>query len=287
MTRSAEFHEQVEGADGQVVACSLSLPDNHEQTTALPVVFIVHGFKGFKDWGFFPELARRIANAGLAAIRLNFSHNGVGLDADEQDFTRLDLFRRNRPSYELSDLLTAVDAVKNNQLFAAHKLDSDRIGFLGHSRGGPISILAGSKFEGAPVVTWASVRRLAWNPVQAEAFTNEGELRIPNARTGQIMTLDKSAYDDITPLPTSLDVNPALRKLGRRFLGLHGDQDQAVPLTSLDGLFEAAGQSVPEESTIAAADHVMNARHPYQGTTPELDQAISLSISHLRTHLVS
>ena len=30
-----------------------------------PAVVVLHGFKGFKDWGMFPPLADRLARAGF------------------------------------------------------------------------------------------------------------------------------------------------------------------------------------------------------------------------------
>ena len=42
-----------------------------------PAVVIVHGFKGFKDWGMFPVVADRLARAGLTAVSVNLSGSGV------------------------------------------------------------------------------------------------------------------------------------------------------------------------------------------------------------------
>ena len=44
-----------------------------------------HGFKGFKDWGFFPHLADRLARAGLVAVSFNFSGSGVGPDGETSE----------------------------------------------------------------------------------------------------------------------------------------------------------------------------------------------------------
>ena len=55
-----------------------------------PAVVIVHGFKGFKDWGFFPLVAQRLAAAGHAAVSFNFTgsgvtrHDGRGCAGDDQ-----------------------------------------------------------------------------------------------------------------------------------------------------------------------------------------------------------
>ncbi|MGH7538277.1 MAG: alpha/beta hydrolase family protein, partial [Gemmatimonadales bacterium] len=45
-----------------------------------PAVVICHGFKGFKDWGYFPKAAERLARSGFAAVSFNFSGAGVGED---------------------------------------------------------------------------------------------------------------------------------------------------------------------------------------------------------------
>jgi len=33
--------------------------------SVLPVVLFIHGFKGFKDWGAFPDACEEFARAGL------------------------------------------------------------------------------------------------------------------------------------------------------------------------------------------------------------------------------
>jgi len=37
----------------------------------------VHGFKGFKDWGFVPYIGETFASKGFAFLTFNFSHNGI------------------------------------------------------------------------------------------------------------------------------------------------------------------------------------------------------------------
>jgi hypothetical protein len=53
-------------------------------------IIFVHGFKGFKDWGFGPYLAKYLSTKGFFVITFNFSHNGVSIPMDE--FTELDKF---------------------------------------------------------------------------------------------------------------------------------------------------------------------------------------------------
>ena len=51
--------------------------DSSSQVSENPVIIFTHGFKGFKDWGGFPYMMKRIASKGFTAVSFNFSHNGV------------------------------------------------------------------------------------------------------------------------------------------------------------------------------------------------------------------
>jgi ATP:cob(I)alamin adenosyltransferase len=73
--------------DGARIRAGVLLPEGPPPDTA---VVLVHGFKGFKDWGFFPHTAEALAADGHAAISLNFSLNGIGDRPTE--FTELEAF---------------------------------------------------------------------------------------------------------------------------------------------------------------------------------------------------
>jgi len=68
------------GADGGPLRGDVR---TQEKGADRPAVVICHGFKGFKDWGFFPHLAARIARAGMTAVSFNFSGSGVGPDGEK------------------------------------------------------------------------------------------------------------------------------------------------------------------------------------------------------------
>ena len=89
-----------------------------------PAVLILHGFKGFKDWGMFPVLAERMARAGFTAISFNMSGSGV----DQQgEFSYPDRFGRNTYSAELEDLKRVMDALADGALGVA---PSERLGLV-------------------------------------------------------------------------------------------------------------------------------------------------------------
>ena len=54
------------------------------RTSSRPAVVVLHGFKGFKDWGMFPPLSQRLAQAGFTVVSPNLSGSGVD---DAGDFS--------------------------------------------------------------------------------------------------------------------------------------------------------------------------------------------------------
>lgn len=72
-----------------------------ERAAPSPAVIIVHGFKGFKDWGSFPVFAERLARAGFSAVSVNLS--GSGFD-DNGEFAWPDRFGHNTFSAEQYDI---------------------------------------------------------------------------------------------------------------------------------------------------------------------------------------
>lgn len=87
------------GKENRVIRGDIRLP---KPQLPAPVLFICHGFKGFKDWGFFPVLAEKLAEAGFVTVTFNFSMNGIGEDLE--NFTELEKFSLNTFSREQEDL---------------------------------------------------------------------------------------------------------------------------------------------------------------------------------------
>jgi dienelactone hydrolase len=121
-----------------------------------PVVIFVHGFKGFKDWGSNPYVCESLARRGFFSIAFNFSRNGT--EGHGQEFTRLDRFEENTFSREVAELLEVIDAVEGLRVPHFECVDTERIGVLGHSRGGGIAILGAVREPAVRAVgVWGSV----------------------------------------------------------------------------------------------------------------------------------
>ena len=96
-----------------------------------PVVILIHGFKGFKNWGHFDLLAEKTAEAGFVCLKFNFSYNGTTPD-QLADFADLEAFGRNNYSFELNDLKKILDFAELHIRF--YEGDAANINLVGHSR---------------------------------------------------------------------------------------------------------------------------------------------------------
>ena len=212
-----------------------------------PAVLVAHGFKGFKDWGMFPWICERVAEAGLRAIRFDFSHNGV----EEHDFDRLDLFLLDTPTRHQEDLCALAAAVPGP------------LGLLGHSRGGgDVILFAASEPRVRCVATLASVSSTVLGlPDQERTLREKGYYPIPNARTKQLMPVARHAFED----GRRYDLAEEASRLGVPLLLVHGDADESVPVAAQTRLREA--QPAADVLTIQDAGHTFGAVHPFAGPT--------------------
>ncbi len=256
---------EVPGSDGSPVRADVVGPAH------APAVLVLHGFKGFRDWGMFPWISERIAASGLRAVRLDFSHNGVGEAGGARGgFDRLDLFCLDTWTRHQDDL----DAVLS-------RLDGP-IGLVGHSRGGGDALLLAARTPRVRcVATLASVASTTdLEPVDLEAvLRREGVYPVKNARTGQTMPIARSAFDDAR----RYSIEAAARSVDRPLLLVHGTADGSVPISHQERL--ASWASHATTLRVEGAGHTFGAVHPFEGPTPHLEQAVAAVTTFLSTHL--
>lgn len=249
------------------------------RTAAQPAVVIVHGFKGFKDWGFFPPLAQRLARAGFTAVSYNVS--GSGVDAEGR-FTLPDRFARNTFSAELDDLGVVLDALDDGRLDLVRP---SRIGVVGHSRGGGIAILMTPDRPRLEVlVTWAAISSVhRWTDEMKRLWRERGALEVRNQRTGEVLPLQTDILDDIEGNAGRLDVLGAAARVSVPWLLLHGAVDETVKVEEGRALAGAAGHASLVE--VPQGSHTFGAAHPFAGTTPALDLVLDATVGFLTRHL--
>jgi pimeloyl-ACP methyl ester carboxylesterase len=237
---------------------------------ARPVVVFVHGFKGFKDWGHFPLLARFFAEQGFVFIKLNLSHNGVvvGGTGDLED---LEAFGHNNFSHELNDLGQLLDALHTPGAtpLPAALLDLGRLYLIGHSRGGGLVLLkAAEDVRIRAVATWAAVANLAprWPAEVLAQWQREGVLYVPNSRTGQQLPMYHQIAEDYHANLPRLDLPALVPQLRQPLLIVHGDPDETVPLSAAEELL--ARKPDAELLVVPGAGHMFGGSHPW--AAPEL-----------------
>jgi pimeloyl-ACP methyl ester carboxylesterase len=254
-----------------------------DRTRPRPAVLVLHGFKGFKDWGMFPPLSERLAKAGFTAVSFNLSGSGVD---DTGDFVFPERFARATFSGDLGDIAKVIEAVATGTLDFVPPLS---IGFLGHSRGGGLGVLAAAANPRvAALVTWAAISSVnRYSPEEVAAWRATGKLDIVNSRTGQVLPMYTDALDDaVVHGETSLDIRGAASRIAVPWLIVHGEADAVVPVAEAEALHAAGGRG-SELLVVPDAGHTFGAVHPWKGPTPAFTAAADASITFLARHLLS
>jgi dienelactone hydrolase len=246
-----------------------------------PAVVIVHGFKGFKDWGMFPPLADRLARAGFVAVSVNLS--GAGVDT-AGNFVFPERFGHDTISAALEDVERVLHALVAGTLEVA---PPSSIGVLGHSRGGGVAILTAARdARVAALVTWAAIADVnRWRPEVVAEWRRTGRYDVVNARTGEVLPLYTDVLDDNEQNAGRLDILAAAGRITAPWLLVHGDADEAVPLAEGDRLAAVLRHPASRQEWITGGQHTFGARHPWAGSTPELERVFAASVAWFARYL--
>jgi uncharacterized protein len=250
-----------------------------------PAIVVLHGFKGFKDWGMFPPLAERLARAGFSTITFNMSGSGVD---DRGEFVWPERFGHNTFSSELRDLGILMDALVRGQLGLR---PPTTVGLVGHSRGGGIAVLhAAHDRRVQALVTWSSISSVErWSPAEVIEWRQRGQQEIVNSRTGQRLPLFTDVLDDVERhAGSSLDILGAAGRLRVPWLIVHGAADESV--SHLEGEALRAACTIPTTRllSIEGAGHTFGAGHPWDARkhdTPELRRVFDMTLAWFAAHL--
>jgi len=257
---------------------------HREDVKNAPTIIICHGFKGFKDWGFFPILAESLASAGYVTVTFNFSRNGVG--ADLQNFNELEKFARNTYSHELEDLKFIVDNIANERL-GKGLIDLEKIGLLGHSRGGGIAILHTSKDERIQVlVTWAAISTVErFSQEEIGLWEKNGYIEIENKRTKQIMPIYADLLQDIRANKDKLNIIESASRLEIPTLIIHGDCDESVHPDEARKIYDNLSSPSKELMIIEETNHTFGTNHPMESRSEQFDTVLDLTESWFDRYL--
>lgn len=247
-----------------------------------PYVLLVHGYRSSFALGFYPELCRRLAEAGLAAVALNLSGSGIG--DDYETFDDPEAFARNTYTRELEDIervRAAIDAGRWPEL------DPVRGAVFGHSRGGAMAILhAAERGDYRALVTWAAMDAvLRFSPERIALWREQGFLFVFDPRTGDEHRLEVSALEDAEQNAARLDIHAACARLRCPSLFVHGRRDAALEHRAAERLAQATASGLGTVRLIDRAGHSFGARHPLREVPPVLEEAIDATLGFLLHNL--
>jgi dienelactone hydrolase len=272
-----------ETSEGLAIRGDLALPRQKGE----PLVVCLHGFKGFKDWGFWPAVRERLAAAGYGALRFNFSHSGVG--SDLESFTEVGLFESGTYSREVEDLKEVLTRAAQGRLPGCEWLDVSRIGLLGHSRGSvaALAVAASGEFPIRSVALWNPVSRvLWWDEEERGRWREKGFWEVVNTRTRQVYRMKTALLDDAEKNSGRLDPSANAARIRVPVLSVVAVDDESVPAESGRILVRAAGRFGSLEE-ISGTGHTFGAVHPPGETTPAIEQAIEATLAHFDRTLKS
>jgi dienelactone hydrolase len=256
----------------------ISLPAGAERERRLPFVVVLHGFKGFMDWGFFPELARRLAASGLAVVRFNFSGSGHG--PRPLELTEPRAFFENTPSREIEDVERVRAWLDTGSV---PEIDTRRGALLGHSLGGAVALIhAARRADYRALVGWASCATFRRFAPEVEAlWRRQGYVEIPNLRTKEVHRLGLGWLEDVERNAPALEVAAACRRLATPTLFLHGSDDEAVPLHEGESLERAFAPGVAHLEVVPHASHTFGAAHPLERVPRALEGVLQHTCAFL------
>ncbi|MDH3297303.1 MAG: alpha/beta fold hydrolase [Gemmatimonadota bacterium] len=245
-------------------------------------IVVCHGFKGFKDWGFFPFASETLATRlGCPVVAFNFSGSGVGEDLES--FSERDAFGHNTFSRECADLDAVLGGLAEGRLGDLSFAGACRFGVLGHSRGGVAAILSAERPDVFALVTWAAIASPARYAELFEGVEPGGFVEVTNARTGDVLPLYRDVVDDLNTDGERFDLESSLRRSRIPLLVVHGTEDATVPSEDARHLARAGHRARLE--FIEGAGHTFEVGHPFAGPSPELSVALALTADHFKRHL--
>ncbi|UCH84284.1 MAG: hypothetical protein JSW50_00935 [Candidatus Latescibacterota bacterium] len=260
--------------------------DFYVPETASPpgIVVLCHGFKGYKTWGFFPYVAGRIREAGLAALSIDFSFNGTHPTGGSEDdssapklepgdrqplYPRPDLFRINTITRERNDLLSVMRFIRAGQL-DPHIKTPRSVGLFGHSRGGVVSFLHAVQHNDVDALCTWSIPDHAniFDARQIERWRAMGDYDFTNAADGTRLSVSLRYLDDLENNIDAFDLAKQATRLRTPHLIVHGETDLAVDVECARVLHDAEENLDDKQLLIVRTGHLFGVTYPAQDVTP-------------------
>lgn len=280
----AETNLKIENRIGREITMTLTPALT---TAASDTVVILHGFKGFRNWAFWPHVAQALAEAGFHVLRIDFSLNGMRGTNDR--VVSPEDFAENTVTREVEDAHDVLYALKDHEAFAPWRSRmTGKVHLLGHSRGAGIAQIVGRELvENAEnigyVVGWNSIGKWGRHTErQRSLWIKNGFVEVEHTRTGQTLRMNVSYLEDLEANEARFRLDDAARTLGSRLLFIHAETDLTVNIAEVRRLLKSA-KSKASLHEIEGSTHTFGMTHPVESITGSLVKVVKYTIRHLQS----
>jgi pimeloyl-ACP methyl ester carboxylesterase len=272
--------------------------------SARGIVFLCHGLKGYRTWGFLPYVADRLREAGIAALSLDMSLNGT-LPASHDDeasarggagdsrrsrYSRPDLFEQNTLAREHRDILQAVRFVSEGGL--REQISTPlMVGLFGHSRGAIAATLNAIERPEVRVLCTSSAIDDPDNftPRQKERWRRDGVYAFTESTGGTRLGIGLDYLNDLEENHEFYLMRERVKELRVPHLIVHGQADMTVPVECAFNLHNAEKQLRRKQLVVLQTGHTFGIPYPEPEvlTQPSaaLKRAVEETVSWFRAHL--
>ena len=252
--------------------------------SSCPILLIIHGFRGSKNWGFFPTIAEEFAQNGSIVLTWNMSLSGYSDNAQYID--QPENFARNTITQEVVDTQSIIDSILQDDRIISGDIRSHWNGdihVLGHSRGGGIGILISAKNP--------SIKKLAlWNTIsrfgrfterQKKLWSETGTFPIDETEDGKVIAMNYTYISDLEFHSDEYSPLRAITEVSADILIVHAEQDMTVPIREAYALQEKSHSA--HMHSIPQAGHIFGCTHPFTEMTSSLRDAIDTTTAFFST----
>ena len=252
--------------------------------SSCPILLIIHGFRGSKNWGFFPTIAEEFAQNGSIVLTWNMSLSGYSDNAQYID--QPENFARNTITQEVVDTQSIIDSILQDDRIISGDIRSHWNGdihVLGHSRGGGIGILISAKNP--------SIKKLAlWNTIsrfgrfterQKKLWSETGTFPIDETEDGKVIAMNYTYISDLEFHSDEYSPLRAITEVSADILIVHAEQDMTVPIREAHALQEKSHSA--HMHSIPQAGHIFGCTHPFTEMTSSLRDAIDTTTAFFST----
>jgi dienelactone hydrolase len=227
------------GDEHPVVADFYAPPGMAMGTPLSRAVVMCHGFKGHRRWGFIPYMARRLQEAGIAVLSIDFSHNGhVPADNPAPETTGADfvapaLFEANTLRRERDDMAAALAWLRSEKSGGPFLVGKDApVGLWGHSRGGVAVIMTALEDPAVRAVSTVSTTKHpdTYSENQKERWRREGALKFTDSESGTRLAIGIEYLRELEREHDTYNLVDRAGELHAAHLIVHGEHDVVVPV---------------------------------------------------------